>query len=573
MEGVGPIAAALRSRAGARVRASALGSALTFACACASALTSSAHAQVAATGTALHERHLAAIWGERASAFFDAWQAAEPAARARAQAALERDAGRGAPLDSWPSSAALERAREELVHAGGLRQGELARQARSLDLQLRPGLLELEGGARAQLPPGEPDGEPLVARVWPMIDGLRPGDALLELSWFAPDGQRLRARGEPILAAAFASPGFEMHLRAPSAPRAWRLVLELERAGERARGLAFDVPRVRALHARLAAVRERAQAARARTAAHDEALERLLAEFELLLAHGLRSPALADPELALALLESRFAAPAGAGGVHGSGPYLQLHAAEGASQSAPTSVPAEQEVAAQPARAAASAELEAAALPAELALPRWWAHAPAQAPRSALVLVCPPSEDPAALLASGPRARAWRSAAGARAQLLLATRAHEAQGPSLGAKLAELRAACPGLPIALVVRGEALSRTLFALLEAPPPQPDAFVLASRARTFGALFPRVPTLLLAPPELAAARAPDWFERAALGPTPFLGELELPELACAFVERQLGARAPASRASGDEGAAAATGASSAPVAPATRDEDRR
>lgn len=536
MEGVGPSSAALSVRA--RSRAAAFFACAALAGACALGLPVAVRAQVAATGTPLHERHLAAIWGERANAFFEAWSVATPELRERARASLERDAGRGAPLDAWPSSAALERAREELVQGGGLRLDELARQARSLDLQLRPGLLELGGGTRAPLPPGEPDGAPLVARVWSMVDGLRPGDALLELAWLAPDGRRLRARGEPILAAAFGSPGFEMHLRAPFEDGPWRLVLELEREGERARGLEFELPRVRDLHARLAAVRELAQAARAREPAPDEALDRLLAEFELALEHGLRSPSLADPELALALLENRL----GPRAEHARwlGPYQHLRSGGRAAMPAPASAPASAP------SLASSDELP----PAELASPAWWAREPVRAPRAALVLLCPPDEDPAALLASGARARAWQAAADAHELLLLATHAHEPQGPSLGAKLAELRAARPGLSIALVVRGEALSRTLFALLEAPRPAPDAFVLTSRARNFGALFPRVPTMLLAPTAAAPARAPEWFARAALEPSPFLGELELPELACTFVARELGARsAPSSAPAAD------------------------
>jgi len=528
MEGMGAFAAALSACAREQARAIALGCCTAFVGACALGSWAGLHAQVAPAGSALHERHLSAIWGERANAFFEAWAEAEPAARERARAALERDAGRGAPLDAWPSGAALERARAELVSAEGLRLDELARQARALDLQVRPGLLELGGGARASLPPGEPDGEPLVARVWSMVDGLKPRDAQLELAWLAPDGRHMRARGEPILAAAFGSPGFEMHFRAPFDAAEWRLVLELEREGEHARGLELELPRVRALHARLAAVRELAREARTRALGADEALERLLAELELLLEHGLRSPSWSDPELALALLESRLASPAPADCASWAGPYQSLRAS--ASASAPTSAPSPSQASAQP-----EAQSE------ELALPRWWASAPASAPRAALVLLCPPSEDPAALLAHGPRARAWRDAAHARGLLLLATRAHEPQGPGLGAKLAELRAACPRLPIALVVRGEALSRMLFALLETPRPAPDAFVITSRARNFGALFPQVPTLLLAPTASAPARAPDWFAREPLEPLPFLGELELPERACAWFERELDRRA--------------------------------
>ena len=188
--------------------------------------------------------HAQVLFAERAAAFFAAFDAAEPARREAAAEYLAGARSERAPAGAWPVLDDVAAATRRLAGAG---DDALARFADTLDLQVVPG---------AFAPAREGRGEALTVRVYRAGKVEPDGDLRLSLHWIAPDGAETRARTEPIGARAFATPGFQMYVRAPlSEPGVWRLVPEVERDGRTARGVGVEVACVAALEARVAALR------------------------------------------------------------------------------------------------------------------------------------------------------------------------------------------------------------------------------------------------------------------------------------------------------------------------------
>jgi hypothetical protein len=226
-------------------------------------------------------RHLEAVYTERVAALHRAELAADGPARERLGAEYAAAAERGPALD-WPPRARVDRLRRVAEGgAAGVGSG-LQRLAEALDLQVTPGAFTAAD-----------EGPLLTVRVVPLGDAVTQGTVTLRLSWHDGEGHTTVARSATVTAAAFAAPGFELFLRAPGGPPAlhW-LCLELEAAGERARGAEVPVEGVADLDVRWAALGE-PQAADAE----------LRAELELLLALGLRAPHGTAVETWLAALE------------------------------------------------------------------------------------------------------------------------------------------------------------------------------------------------------------------------------------------------------------------------------
>jgi hypothetical protein len=118
-----------------------------------------------------------------------------------------------------------------------------------LALELRPGAFEAREEDQGR-------GEFTTVRVLPLWETRAPPEEfVVNLWWLGPDGQELRARGEPVLYTALALPGFDMYVRPPaSAPGMWSMVPEVGYEGERVRGVPVAVECVADLAARVASL-------------------------------------------------------------------------------------------------------------------------------------------------------------------------------------------------------------------------------------------------------------------------------------------------------------------------------
>lgn len=190
-----------------------------------------------------------ALWiarGERAAALEQAWIESSAAARRAARRAMQAARPSGAGLLAGPSLDELTRGWRALraVPSSGGEQAapsasaaDLQRQVDALDLRVVPAHFRSRAADRE----GEL-GEAMTVYLAPLGGLPPPRSSVATLWWIGPDGTELRARREEIGAEAFSLPGFEMYLRPPhSAPGRWRLVLELEQGGQRARGWPVDV--------------------------------------------------------------------------------------------------------------------------------------------------------------------------------------------------------------------------------------------------------------------------------------------------------------------------------------------
>ena len=197
--------------------------------------------------------HLRCVRGERTLAFLEAWQAAGQGRRDLVLDLLEGGRRPRSGLLAPPALPLLDRARRVLlgeVEAASAEAGAdevAARLVESLDLRVVPGLF----AARR-----EGLGEAMTVHVEPLYPADARCDLHLSLHWISPDGERIRARTEPVAASAFRQP-FAMYIRPPaSEPGTWRLVAEGQREDSVARGLPVAVECVREPAGRMEALRE-----------------------------------------------------------------------------------------------------------------------------------------------------------------------------------------------------------------------------------------------------------------------------------------------------------------------------
>ncbi|MDF1797785.1 MAG: hypothetical protein P1V81_01300 [Planctomycetota bacterium] len=169
--------------------------------------------------------HAANLRAELVDAFFVAWGAADEARRDAVRALFAELVSPGAPAELLPSLGAIQVATAVL---GGTPSADLlgedpaavlALQALSLDLRVRPGLVEAKRSGRPASLTVD------LASLYELRSSL---DVGLSLVWLGPEGQELVARTEPIAARAFGVEGFQMFVRAPLVePGLWHLVPEL----------------------------------------------------------------------------------------------------------------------------------------------------------------------------------------------------------------------------------------------------------------------------------------------------------------------------------------------------------
>jgi hypothetical protein len=182
------------------------------------------------------DAHLRNVYLERRTALTRAWDAADAERRNLARGLFLERRRTGIPAVYQLSAQFMTEAALVLEgqadHTRDLPWAQ--RFANSLDLLVLPGAFAA----------GEGRGDEVIARVLPATTrSFRPlpEQVLLRLIWVGPDGQEIRARQEPVHRTAFALPGFEMYLRAPtSKPGRWFLVPEVEHEGQTGRG--FPVP-------------------------------------------------------------------------------------------------------------------------------------------------------------------------------------------------------------------------------------------------------------------------------------------------------------------------------------------
>jgi hypothetical protein len=189
-----------------------------------------------------------------------------------------------APADRRPSLSDLALATRVLSGASlatAMNDG-LSRAVMALDLEVVPGAFEAAAAG---------DGEPLTVRVYRLFGDGPTQAAELSLSWIDTLGRESVARVEVFGSAAFATPGFDMYIRAPLGPPGnYFLVPELRQGDARRRGVPVRVEGVERLRDRLATIPSDARAGLAS---------------EALLEHGLRS-------LAVSSLEARISHAEGA---------------------------------------------------------------------------------------------------------------------------------------------------------------------------------------------------------------------------------------------------------------------
>lgn len=427
-------------------------------------------------GVALQEsrRHAATVLEERRERLLALYSDADAEARRRAEGTLERLHSPGAGLVAPPSLRAVDQAARAI--AGGL-GGWLQELADSLDLRVLPGAFEARAEGRA----------PLVVIVEPLYPTSGVQDVELALFWLAPDGSEQRARREPVAPAAFQPPGFEMFITAPlGPPAAWRLVAEVERGGERARGIPVVVEGLADLRRRLDALGD--PAAGTGAALYREALASLLQR-------GVRR--LCDhPGSAL------------------------LARLEGQDPDGPRPL--------------------AVAWRDEDGFEHWvWVlGSPDVAPEELVILLAASHESPEAALVRP----AWAAYARAQRAWVLSTRLPDAAAPLLE----ELRRHAVGAPTLVVARGDTVGRLLFGLLGRAELPFDGVVFSTLVNDApGEILPQVPRLLVAPgghASLESARAAGpatgarflWLDGAH---TPLLNEPALPELCARFVAMEL------------------------------------
>ena len=181
-----------------------------------------------------YRRHSAAVRSERIAAFFERWQAADAAARARVANALAELRPEGAQLDQRPSDVDLALAGAVLAGSDlqEARSDELARFAESLDLLVVPGVVDAAStGLGAQV----------TARVYRYFPTSFREAVELSLVWRDANGAETVARREPFRPEDF-DRGFPVFVRAPTSGEGlWQLV-PVVHVGERsARGVGVAV--------------------------------------------------------------------------------------------------------------------------------------------------------------------------------------------------------------------------------------------------------------------------------------------------------------------------------------------
>jgi len=394
---------------------------------------------------ALLELHVRNAFLERRLAFEAAWDRASEEGRERVRALFrERLKNAGVPAAHQVSSQfltdlpALLDGRVDNLGKLGMAQ----RLANSLDILVLPGAFGAGSSGR---------GDEIIVRVLPLtttvLRGL-PETVDLRLVWLGPEGEEISARSEPVHRAAFAMPGFEMYLRAPSSPPAvWRMVPQVEVGEVHARGFPVPVDCVKDLFPRFDRLAGDPQA---------EGSARLVA-LERKLFYGVRDRL--TPSISALLDGEALTAPAPVAEEWGGG--------------------------------------ETVALP-----------LPAESLRELVLVVAPHLEDAAWSLA-GDGGEAWRDYADRRGAWIVAT-SHPVRNPGgadvLGV-LAGLRAAHPDLPSTLVIGGSNVARLSLALRAAKGPPPvDRLLLHVVLRGDGGprrLF-ELPTLLVEPLDEPAPR---------------------------------------------------------------------
>lgn len=169
--------------------------------------------------------HGANLRAELVEAFFVAWGAADETRRDAVRELFAELVSPGAPAELLPSLGAIQVATAVLEGApsvdllGEDAAAVLALQALSLDLRVRPGLVEAKRTGRPAS---------LTVDLAPLYELRSSLDVDLSLVWIGPAGEELVARTEPIGARAFSVQGFQMFVRAPLVePGLWHLVPEL----------------------------------------------------------------------------------------------------------------------------------------------------------------------------------------------------------------------------------------------------------------------------------------------------------------------------------------------------------
>ncbi len=166
----------------------------------------------------------------------EAWELAEPEARAAARASSLGWLKRGLPAIYAPPM-------EDL---GGLLHMLRGDETTFLAERKLADSLDLNFEDRAYETPTDPDetwAGPLTLHVIPVHPRPEIGDVELTLYWISPDGDELRARNEPVAANAFRPPGFAMFVQAPvCAPgEQWHLLCEITSERGSARGVPIPV--------------------------------------------------------------------------------------------------------------------------------------------------------------------------------------------------------------------------------------------------------------------------------------------------------------------------------------------
>jgi len=338
--------------------------------------------------------HARARYAERVEELFAALDAASAARRERAAAELGQ--GRAAAL-AWPDFEAIGRATRATQEVAENAPRELSSEVDGIDLMVVPGAFDAHAASGAGPP------LTLTVRVWMPPGAPRPTqDGELVLILGGADGVEREVRRAKVTAAAFAAPGFELFVRAPSGPPGmWSLTPKWRRAGATVRGHAVEVEGV---VGPLAKTPTGIDAARAH----------LYGELEQLVDHGIRAAHGVPPSAAAAWLAADTAV--GDQGL----PAIPL-------------------------------PWFAVSLPAAGTAPDGWRRGFDGEARGLVVAVAPPQEGPAAVL-RGSRGRDWAEFLDTRGFDLISIPADDTRAleRSLGALFEE--AALRQLPIHVVAR-------------------------------------------------------------------------------------------------------------------------
>ena len=440
-----------------------------------------------------HARHLRAVYAERMEQLFDAWEQAPDEARAAAVALLEEGRGEGGPVGGWPGLYHLGAATRVLEGGDPKRAeiGSLDSLADCLDLQPVPGSFQ---------PQSEGRGEYIRVRVYPAdlrVASRAARDVTATLYWIGPGGIEVHARTERVAAAAFAAPGFELHVHSPlSAPGPWELALDLEADDGRVRTHPVPVPCVEG------AVPRYQESYRALSDGPYGEWSWVLEDLRRLFFYGMRR---ADPRVD-ERLEGVLAVARGSDVLVADDPL------------APRLV-----------RFPADAPVGEAL--------RLDAIVPETVER--VLLVPTPSRLEADALFAGRWGDGWRRLARAKSAAIYSFAYDSAAGARLADLADELRSRHGGAPVGVVARGDALTELYFGLVREEDLELDFLVASAPTSAWKAsdAIPRVPTLLVSPAVDRAEPsdgAEDWVTRAFGGPLPFLAEPRLPELVSGWLE---------------------------------------